>query len=151
MFRLKLILITLFYTATAFSNTTIFGDEIIGTWLTANKEAKITIFKGGNYFYGKIAWLKIPNKTDGKPKTDEKNPDEKLRSRHILGMLLLKGFEFNEKEKQWINGEIYDPKTGKTYSCKMKLTNSNTLEVRGYVGISLMGKTEVWTRSEMTP
>ena len=124
------------------------GDEIVGTWYTSTKNAKVSIFKTGNTFYGKIIWLKNPNEDDNKPKVDKNNPDEKLRSRHISGMLILKSFEFNTSDNNWQNGEIYDPKNGKTYSCKLTLSNQNTLEVRGFIGISLIGRTEVWTRTE---
>ncbi len=124
------------------------GDEIVGTWYTSTKNAKVSIFKTGNMFYGKIIWLKNPNEDDNKPKVDKNNPDEKLRSRHISGMLILKSFEFNTSDNNWQNGEIYDPKNGKTYSCKLTLSNQNTLEVRGFIGISLIGRTEIWTRTE---
>jgi len=124
------------------------GDEITGIWLTHTQTAKVTIFGSGKYYYGKITWLKEHNRPDGKPKYDEHNPDSKLKSRPIFGLLLLSGFEYDANSKQWINGEIYDPKNGKTYSCKLTLTDKNTLEVRGYVGISLIGRTEVWKRSE---
>ena len=123
-------------------------EEVVGTWLTHTGNSKVTIFKNGNYFYGKVSWMRNENDENGKVKVDDKNPDVKLRSRHILSLLLLKGFEYDEKNNEWINGEIYDPKNGKTYSCKMKLTDHNTLEVHGYIGISLIGRTEVWTRSE---
>ncbi|MBC7867421.1 MAG: DUF2147 domain-containing protein [Gloeobacteraceae cyanobacterium ES-bin-316] len=59
---------------------------------------------------------------------------------------MLKNFIFNGKDK-WVNGKIYDPSSGKTYSCTMKIEGLNTLEIRGYIGISLFGKTELWTRS----
>lgn len=123
-------------------------DEITGTWLTESQKAKVTIFKSGNYFYGKIVWLKEPNGADGKQKIDKNNPDKKLKSRPILGLLMLTGFEFDAKNNQWINGDIYDPKNGKTYSCKITQTENNALEIRGFIGISLIGRTEVWTRSE---
>ena len=149
MLQAKLILIALLISAsTMHGNVGYNSNDIIGVWLTHTKKSKITIFKSGNSFYGKVSWMQNSNTDDNKPKVDEKNPDEKLRSRHIFGLLILKGFEYDEKNKQWVNGEIYDPKNGKTYSCKMTLVNNNTLEVHGYIGISLIGRTETWTRSE---
>jgi uncharacterized protein (DUF2147 family) len=123
------------------------GDAIIGTWLTDDKDAKIKIYKNDNKYYGKIVWLKEPNR-DGKPKMDIENPDQKKRSREIMGLVILKYFVYDE-DYLWKNGKIYDPKTGNTYSCKMELSkDKNTLEVRGYIGISLFGRTSIWTRSE---
>jgi len=143
LFTIFILIATLGFTARVTKS-----DDIVGTWLTSSTNSKIIIFKTGNYFYGKISWLRNELNEQGKIKVDDKNPDTALRSRHILGLLLLKGFEYDEKNNEWVNGEIYDPKSGKTYSCKMKLTNNNTLEVHGFIGISLIGKTEIWTRSE---
>jgi uncharacterized protein (DUF2147 family) len=56
-------------------------------------------------------------------------------------------FTFNG-EKMWAGGKIYDPENGKTYSCKMVLDGEQYLKVRGYIGISLLGRTEIWTRAE---
>jgi uncharacterized protein (DUF2147 family) len=148
MHRVKLIFIILFTSFSAYTYTHLISDDIIGTWLVSSGDAKVSIFKTGSYYYGKIDWLRKPNTPEGKPKVDENNPDPSLRSRHILGLLLLKGFEYAEKDHQWINGEIYDPKNGKTYSCKISMSDKNTLEVRGFIGISLIGRTEKWTRSE---
>jgi uncharacterized protein (DUF2147 family) len=131
---------TFFLLLNAFKmNAQITGNEIIGTWQTAAKDAQLTIYKEGSLFTGKITWLKRPRK-------DVKNPDPTLRSRDLVGAVILKGFIFNGYNK-WEDGKIYDPSGGKTYSCNMKLKNNNTLEIRGYIGISLIGKTEVWTRT----
>ena len=146
--RFILIIICTFIYSSSFTLIPSKSDDIIGTWLTKSTSNKVTIFKTGSLFYGKISWLKNINDETGKPKVDENNPDANLRTRHILGLLLLKGFEYNEKNNEWVNGEIYDPKNGKTYSCIMKLNDHHTLEVRGFIGISLIGRTEVWTRSE---
>ena len=57
--------------------------------------------------------------------------------------------DFSRKsDRQWVNGRIYDPRDGKTYKCKMTLQKDGTLKVRGYVGVSLFGKTVVWNRIE---
>jgi uncharacterized protein (DUF2147 family) len=76
---------------------------------------------------------------------DKNHPDEKVRSRPVLGLTNTWGFVY-KGENIWDDGSIYDPKNGNTYSCTMKLKDKNTLEVRGYIGISLIGRTDVWTR-----
>lgn len=120
-------------------------DRIEGYWLNQEKEAKIQIYKAKNgKFYGKIVWLKEPNK-DGKPKTDTKNPKESLQSQPLIGLVILRGFERDDDTYE--DGTIYDPKSGKTYSCKITYKNDNTLSIRGYVGISMLGRTTVWTRT----
>jgi uncharacterized protein (DUF2147 family) len=89
--------------------------------------------------------MKIPEE-NGKPKVDKNNPDKARRNDPIMGMQLLKGFS-KEDESHYADGAIYDPKNGKTYSCKITY-HGNTLEVRGYMGISLIGRTTTWTKAE---
>ncbi|MBM2817202.1 MAG: hypothetical protein HW421_3964 [Ignavibacteria bacterium] len=121
--------------------TNIFAQkEILGNWLSSKKTAKIQVYENKGKYYGKIIWLKEPNTSDNKPKKDIENPDEKLRNRPLLGLNILWNFTF-DGENEWSDGEIYDPKNGKTYSCNMKL-KGNKLEIRGYIGISLFGRTE---------
>jgi uncharacterized protein (DUF2147 family) len=62
-----------------------------------------------------------------------------------MGLVNMWGFHFS-KEGVWEGGKIYDPKKGSTYSCTIRMKDVNTLEVRGYIGISLIGRTDVWTR-----
>lgn len=118
-------------------------DDIIGTWMTSGDKAKIQIYKQGTKYYGKIVWAKGVS-PDGPPKLDTKNPDPKKRTNPILGLVILKDFVFDDGE--WNDGEVYDASSGKTYSCKINLPNKNTLRVRGYIGISLIGRTDVWKR-----
>ncbi len=115
-------------------------ESVVGEWLSEDKDGKIQIYKQGDKFYGKITW----GKTSGRKDTE--NPDPALRSQPLMGLVILKNFTFNGK--YWENGTIYDPNTGKTYSCTMKLKGNNALEIRGFVGISLLGRTTVWTRTQ---
>lgn len=123
------------------------ADKIIAKWLTANGESKIQITKSSTGKYtGQIIWLKTPNR-DGKPKIDDKNPDVKLRTRPVLGLNLLNGFVYDEGDKEWNDGTIYDPKEGKTYKCLMWFDKDpNVLHVKGYIGFSLIGKETLWTK-----
>jgi len=120
------------------------ADAILGTWVNPNGQDHILIYKKGNKYYGKLDWIKFPNDETGKPKTDKNNPDKALQSRPDLGLELLKDFTF-DGDNVYEDGTIYDPKSGKTYSCKMTLAGTS-LKIRGYIGISLFGRTEVWTR-----
>jgi uncharacterized protein (DUF2147 family) len=120
------------------------ANAIVGKWLNQSGEGQIQIYKKGDKFCGKIAWMKVPNEANGQPKLDVSNPDEALRRRPKLGLELLKDFAF-DGDDVYENGTIYDPKSGKTYKCKMTL-NGDELKVRGFVGVSLLGRTEKWTR-----
>lgn len=121
---------------------------IAGQWTSDDASARILIFptKSGKYA-GKVVWLKEPNH-EGKPKHDSRNPDEKLRERPIIGLIILKGFE-KAGDKTFDGGTIYDPKAGKTYDAKITcLDGGKKLSIRGYVGISLIGRSTVWKRAE---
>ncbi len=124
------------------------ANDIVGTWLNEDKDAHVTIFMKGDKFFGKVSWIKEPIDPDtGKEKLDKHNPDPELQKRPSLGIMLLTDFVFDDDE--WEDGDIYDPKNGKTYSCYMEFPdeeNLDNLKIRGYVGISLLGRTTYWTR-----
>lgn len=122
---------------------TLKGDELIGTWLVGNSKAKIKIYKNGAKFNGKIVWLKEPTYSDGTPKLDKNNSDVARQKQPLLGLDLLKDFVF--EDNHWDNGTIYDPENGKTYKCKITFRDGK-LDVRGYIGFSLIGRTDVWFR-----
>jgi uncharacterized protein (DUF2147 family) len=116
------------------------ADAILGEWLSQEKDGKIVIFKQGDQYFGKISWGKIPGKKD------TKNPDEKLRNKDLVGAVILKNFKFTGSS--WENGTIYDPNSGKTYDCILKIRDGNkTLDIRGFVGAAMFGRTSTWTRS----
>jgi len=141
---MRYISLLLLITAISFTGFAQNKDAIVGTWVNATGEAHVNIYKKGEKYFGKIDWLKAPKDEKGKPKTDYKNPDESLRSRPILGMEMLKDFVYDDGK--WTDGKIYDPKSGKTYSCNMNIKDNGQLNMRGYIGISLIGRSETWKR-----
>ena len=123
------------------------SDDVVGIWLNSSGKGKIQIYKENGKYYGKIVWLREPLNEKGQPKLDVKNPNTSLQSKPLVGALILRDFEFADGE--WTNGKIYDPENGKDYKCYMRLKDGNTLNVRGYIGISMIGRTEVWTRTKL--
>lgn len=131
------------------------GEQLIGLWATGPDDdpdlAHVEIVKDGTTYAGKIVWLAEPvypadddQGMAGEPKVDRENSDAGLASRPIFGLPLVEGFSYTGKNK-WKGGTIYDPNNGKTYSCKLKL-DGDRLKVRGYIGVSLIGRTTNWTR-----
>lgn len=112
------------------------ADKILGVFWSPKKDAKIEIYKKGSFYYGKSIWVATLRK-------DTENPNDVLQKRDILGIELLSNFKYNDGE--YTNGRIYDPESGKTYDCKMNLLG-NKLKVRGFIGISLFGCTEIFER-----
>jgi uncharacterized protein (DUF2147 family) len=121
-------------------------DAIIGLWKPGSGNGLVQIYKQGDSYFGKIVWLKEPNDpATGKPRTDVKNDDVKLKNRPILGLINVRNLKFI-KENSWKEGNVYDPNTGNDYSCKVTLIDENTLELRGFIGISIIGRTDTWKR-----
>lgn len=119
-------------------------DAVLGKWLSASSEGQIEIYKRSDKYFGKLSWIKEPNDEKGKPKLDQKNPNASLRNKPLLGLEILKEFVF--EGGKWTDGTIYDPQTGKTYSCILSLKENGQLNIRGYIGISLIGRSESWRR-----
>ncbi len=140
-------LLFLFMTAISFAQTAP-SDAIVGVWETGTGKARVNITKSGNFFYGRIVWLKEPKNEQGNPKVDKNNPDESKRVAPLLGLKMLSGFEF-KGDNLWEDGTIYDPESGSTYNCKINLEDANTMNIRGFIGISAFGRTDVWKRLEM--
>jgi len=124
------------------------ADKILGYWYTEGKKAKIEIYKKDGKYHGRVVELKDPIDPDTKkPKLDKNNPDPAKRNMPLIGLNLIKNFIF--KDGYWQNGTIYDPENGKEYSCYMEYEdpkNDKKLKVRGYIGISWVGRTTHWTR-----
>jgi len=141
---MKHFLFILLFTALGFSAYSQNKDAVVGEWVNATGEAHINIFKRNNRYFGKIVWLKNPKDENGATKTDQKNPNESLRNKPINGLEILNDFVFDGEK--WTDGKIYDPKSGKTYSCNITLKSDGNLNIRGYIGLSIIGRSEVWKK-----
>jgi uncharacterized protein (DUF2147 family) len=127
-------------------------DDIIGKWWNQEKESQIEIYKAEGKYLGKIVYLKEsvypandPEGMAGKTKVDRKNPDVNKRNVSLMDLLILWNFT-NTGDNLWENGFIYDPRNGSTYKCKMTLESPDVLNVKGFIGVSLFGRTNAWTR-----
>ena len=112
-------------------------DAVLGQYWTPAKNAKIQIYKQNGLYYGKTVWTERSG-------LDTLNPDPRKRSESLLGLVFLTDFEYDDGK--YVDGEIYDPQTGNIYSCKMWLQDNGDLKARGYIGISLFGRSEVFER-----
>jgi len=121
------------------------GDKILGVWEVGSGKARVKVSKYGEKYAGKMVWLLNPKYEDGTPKVDKNNFDKSKISFPLLGYTMLIGFEYVGNNK-WDNGTIYDPENGNTYNCVITRIDDNTLEVRGYIGVSLFGRTDTWKR-----
>jgi uncharacterized protein (DUF2147 family) len=116
------------------------ADAILGTWVVAEKDAHIEIYKQENRYCGRLSWLKDDDEKPG----DRQAP--KMHEAPRVGMVIVRDFLFNGRE--WRGGTLYDPTDGKSYKGIIRLDGKGRLHVRGYLGISLLGRTTVWQRVE---
>lgn len=129
-------IILLFFSISFFAQS---GDVLIGTYMTDKNEGMVEITKRDSKYFGKLIWTKTPGKLDSN------NPDDKQKTEKLAGKEILKDFAFDGKDL-WHNGTIYDPKNGKTYSCKITRDEKGNLNVRGYIGVSMLGRTTFWVK-----
>lgn len=120
-------------------------NQIEGVWITQDdetgkKKSEVLLYKNEGKLYGKILNLLL-EEDKGKLCVNCKGENKNLA---IEGMVIVEGLELNGKT--WEEGTILDPKSGKTYSCYITFENDNTLKVRGYIGFSLLGRTQKWMR-----
>jgi len=115
-------------------------SQILGDWLTEPKDGIIQISQtaGANY-EGRIVGGSHPGRLD------DKNPDATQRSKPLRGQVILRNLHYDGAGK-WSGGTIYEPDSGRTYSCLVELIAPDSLKVRGFIGISVLGKSQIWTR-----
>jgi uncharacterized protein (DUF2147 family) len=119
-------------------------SAIEGVWLSGDGDGWIELRREGDTLSGFIAGS--PNDAPGEPsRLDVNNPDPKLRARALLGIRFMQGFRYKGDDK-WTGGTIYDPNSGKTYKGNITQIDTDTLKLRGYIGVSLFGRNEIWTR-----
>jgi len=119
----------------------------IGTWVTIDDKTKrprseVKIWESHGKLYGQVVKIyPMP----GDKGICEKCPGA-FKNKPIKGLNIMWGLKPSGKNV-WSGGQILDPKSGKIYALKITLTGAgNTLDVRGHIGISLLGRTQVWRR-----
>jgi len=117
----------------------------IGLW--KGGDATFEMFESEGTLSARIVALSEPKTAEGKEKTDIYNPDPKKRTHPIIGLVFISGFT-KKNDTRWENGTVYDPKSGKTYSCFMELQGPDKIKVRGFLVIPLMGRNYFWTRAD---
>ena len=147
---MKKLVILLFLAVYSIAGIAQEADKILGIWWNEEKSSKIKVEKKDGKYIGTVVYM-IPEKYEnGQPPKDKENPDVKLQSRPIVGLQILHGFVYNASGKEWKNGTIYDPKSGKTYDCYAWLEGNDLLKLKGFVmGMRWLGKSSEWYRTTL--
>ncbi|MFZ1805967.1 MAG: DUF2147 domain-containing protein [Cyclobacteriaceae bacterium] len=127
-------------------NHAVHGQGIIGQWITfddeTNKEkAVVEIYKTSDTYFARIAenFVGEEDAICEVCKGDKKNNP-------IIGLVIIENMEMNGDG--FDGGSILDPETGETYKCYLKLINDKELKVRGFIGFSILGRTQYWLRKD---
>jgi len=121
------------------------AQGVVGKWKTIDDETGkpksiVEIYKEGDKYYGKLVQLLTEENKDGVCHTCE----GKYKDKNIIGLVILK--DLKKDGDEYGGGKITDPKNAKTYSAYIKLVEPDKLKVRGYIGFSLLGRTQYWYR-----
>ena len=120
------------------------AQSAVGTWKTIDDDdgkvkSHVEIYEKGGKLYGKVSKLISTTTTVCADCKGEK------KGQSIEGMEIIWNLE-KDSDTEWEGGSILDPASGKEYKCKIELTDENTLNVRGFIGFSLLGRTQTWYR-----
>ena len=123
------------------------ADPVEGLWITQDdetgkKKSEVLIYQENGKLYGKITKLLLP---EDQGKLCENCRGEN-KNKPIVGLVIVNDLE--KVDGEWEEGTIMDPKSGKVYDCYISLEDKNTLKVRGYLGFSILGRTQTWIRKE---
>jgi uncharacterized protein (DUF2147 family) len=137
----RFVTIVLFFLVIFFAQS----QTVIGKWKTIDDETGkpkgiVEIYEQSGKIYGKV--VDILEQENKKRVCENCSGDDK--NKPILGMIIIKGL--SKEGAEYTNGKILDPKNGKLYKCYITLETKDKLKVRGYIGISLFGRTQYWYR-----
>jgi len=122
----------------------------VGRWTTIDDETKkpksvIAIYEEGGKLFGKIEKIFLEPNQPENPVCEK--CEGTLKGQPIIGMVIMR--DLKKDDDEWTGGTILDPSNGKTYKCKIAVeSGGKKLKVRGFVGMSMFGRTQHWVRAE---
>lgn len=124
--------------------------EAQGEWVTEEGNARVLVEPCADTpenLCGHMVWLENPTDEEGNPQRDDNNPEPELQGRKLIGETpIVWDMQPDSDGQSWEGGRIYDPENGRTYRARMELVDAGTLDIRGYVGRPIFGRTTTWTR-----
>lgn len=121
----------------------------VGVWLHDNERIRVRIAPCGDGsdepLCGSIVWLENPDDDEGQARLDTENPDHAQRGQPVVGTTVIEGL-VRGGPNLWTDGTIYNPDDGRSYRARVTVVSPDTLHVRAYVLLPVLGETKVWTR-----
>jgi uncharacterized protein (DUF2147 family) len=122
----------------------------VGNWKTVDDatgkvNSKVVLWVEDGKLYGRIQELINPDPRDSDPRC--RRCTGAFKNKSLVGLQIL--WDLRKNGDQWSGGQIVDPDNGKVYKCSIMVTEGGRkLKVRGFIGFSLLGRTEYWLRDE---
>jgi uncharacterized protein (DUF2147 family) len=120
----------------------------VGRWrtvddVTGKAKSVVAIWEENGKLYGRVQELLDPDPDDPNPTCDD--CEGELKGQPVIGLRIL--WDLQKDGDGWSGGTILDPATGKTYKCLLSVEDGGTkLKVRGFIGVSVLGRTQYWLR-----
>ena len=121
------------------------GPSAEGIWFTQKKDGIVEIFRCGERLCGRLVWFRIKPDDPNPDALDLNNPDPALRRQKLCGLVFMKDF-VPQPPDTWEDGAVYDPDSGNTYHATLRIQADGSLDLHGYIGIPLFGRSEIWSR-----
>jgi uncharacterized protein (DUF2147 family) len=122
------------------------GDELLGEWWTQGNEGRIRITRDRDGTFRGTTTCCVPAKpTQDHPAQDIHNPNPERRPRSTVGIVIIWKLKY-EGDGEYVDGYVYNPRDGKTYRIDMQVVDRNTVKIRGYLAIPLLGQSQIWKR-----
>lgn len=120
------------------------ANDLLGRYWFPDRSGQVELFEKDGKYFGKVISYNVEGQLDSS------NPDPELQKRPFVGIEMFSDFEFDADDGHWVDGTIYDADSGTTYSCDLWFEDGDlsTLWARGYIGISLFGRTESFARAK---
>jgi glucan biosynthesis protein C len=119
----------------------------IGRWYAEGGAAQVEIRPCGDRLCGQVIWLRAPLDENGCQLRDRENPDPSRRDLPLIGLEIVRDLApAGTDGGHWSGGTIYDPTSGRSYSCDLTIVSGHRLLLHGYVGVRLLGRTTTWIR-----
>jgi uncharacterized protein (DUF2147 family) len=120
-------------------------DLILGEWWTERNQGRVRITRDKDGTFRGTTTCCVHKNDPDNPDIDKFNPKPELRTRTTLGIVIFWKLQYDDGE--FVDGYVYNPRDGKTYRIDMKIIDRDTIKIRGYVGISLLGQSQFWKRA----
>ena len=123
-------------------------NSIVGRWMSTDQNLEVEVYKQGDEYWAKVIWF---DDTDDRSRPmsqrcDKKNSNETLRTRKLIGLVVMHGLVYNTDNGEWQEGRIYDASSGKDWNAKAWLTTNGCLKVRGFWHYEILGQNMCFKR-----